>query len=209
MKQTPVNPDSIKHDSDLIISVEEFTISSAWNVSIVRESLIPTVSTMPETIVSTAGNATTLSSGYLAGQLQWVGLWPLQRWRQISVQNARPVFLRPNGLSRQLELFMGPGIHFKIWPIIFINLRTRAFLTIAPIICSLRCTTCSRQLDVLTCFAAVDSNVYCKNCYSDEFGVAARRRSKSRASSAEKDADEAGKEYQILLIIKIENLKFV
>jgi len=38
----------------------------------------------------------------------------------------------------------------------------------------------------------VDSNVFCKNCYNDEFGVAVRRRSKSRAGSAEKESDEIG-----------------
>ena len=58
--------------------------------------------------------------------------------------------------------------------------------------CCMRCNKCDRKLDVLSCFAGFDNEIFCKNCYSEEFGVSARRRSRSRAASRPESAEIEG-----------------
>ena len=58
----------------------------------------------------------------------------------------------------------------------------------------MKCKKCERHLDVLSCFAGFDSDIFCKNCYTEVFGVAARRRSRSRLASRQgsEERDELG-----------------
>ena len=65
----------------------------------------------------------------------------------------------------------------------------------------MKCKKCERRLDVISCFAGFDSDIFCKNCYAEEFGVAARRRSRLASRQGSEERDDQGTLHSNLKLI--------